>query len=162
MTFRPFLYRVLPWSGPDLLQQDPGFLLLLNYLWSCLKPSCYLKLIISFFDVLYDDCHIADTLCGNDHKDKADDQDLGSDLYVVESVSEIIHIFSPGVSSFSGPDTVDCSWMIVCTLSLADVHEEVAYVDPDDQFVPFMLLFPDFLFDDAENGCILLCTGSRS
>jgi hypothetical protein len=46
-------------------------------------------------------------------------------------------------------------------LSLANIPEQVADIDPDDEFVPFVLLFLDLLLDDPEDCCIFPPPGGR-
>jgi len=43
----------------------------------------------------------------------------------------------------------------------SDIPQEVPDIDPDDQFVPLVLLFLDLLLDDAKDGGIFLPPGSR-
>jgi hypothetical protein len=52
-----------------------------------------LEIVNFFLDVFDNDCHGADNKRGNNHKDKADNQDLRPDLHVVESIRYIIHVF---------------------------------------------------------------------
>jgi hypothetical protein len=65
---------------------------------------------------------------------------------VLFSVQMHCQVFLPGIPKKRG-------------LSFPDIPEKMPDIDPDDQFVPLVLLFLDLLFDDPKDGGIFLPPG---